>query len=96
MSPDRKTGTLIIVVAVALTAVTLVLTKGWGIPGVSLYLLEFSYENDYGSNEYALVETRYVLTILILIAGYGVARYLSVIPPIFRRRHGNETKDEES
>jgi hypothetical protein len=95
MNEDQKVGTLIIVVAATLIAIALVLSKAWGAPGVSLYLFEFSFEFD-DSVEHVVVYTRYVLAVFLLIAGYGVARYLSLFPPLFRRSKPIEANTEET
>ena len=96
MNEDQKTGTLIIIVAVALVAVVLVLSKGWGVPGFSLYLHQFECEyNPDPTKSCLVIETSYVLAVLILAAGYGVARFFSVIPPIFRKRK-SPTPDSET
>ena len=87
MSQDQKMGTLIIIIAVSLVAIVLVLSKGWGVPGFTLYLHQFECEYSPDPTESCLViETRYVLAVLIFVAGYGLARFFSVIPPIFRKR----------
>jgi hypothetical protein len=98
MSNDRKVGALILVVAVTLIAVTLVLSEGWGRPGVSLYLSYlFLYggggplDDYYGAGR---IPSRYVLVPLVMVAGYGVIRFFSLIPPIFRRQIKSQDKVE--
>ncbi|NDB70325.1 MAG: hypothetical protein EB015_20435 [Methylocystaceae bacterium] len=83
MNQNQKTGALIIIVSVVLMVITLVLSRGWGFPGIPLYLL--LYEDKESLLNSWLIDTSYVLAVLIAIAGYGVARYLSLIPPIFRK-----------
>lgn len=90
MNQNQKTGALIFLIAATLIVVALVLSEGWGRPGVSLYL-DFLFL--YGGGgvfdryyEVGRLPTRYVLALLVAVAGYGAIRFFSLIPPIFRRR----------
>ena len=85
MNPDQKAGTLIVVTAATLIALTLVLSVGWGNPNFDLQLAHFEYKSDEGGTDYFIVYTRYVLAALIAVVGYGIARYFGVIPIIYRK-----------
>jgi len=91
MNEDQKVGALVVAVAFTLIAVTLVLSQGWGHPSVSLFL-HFQYGESY--SDAITVDSRYVLAPLIIVAGYGVIRYFSLIPPVFRRQP--KSKDEDA
>src|SRR6266850_433779 len=91
MNEDQRAGTLVILVSVVLIAVALICSHGWGTT-VELFLFEFTLDfNSDGFRDpdnifHVVVWTKYVLAVLIVGAGYGIARYLSLIAPIFRRK----------
>ena len=93
MIQNQKTGALIVIVAVVLMVITLVLSQGWGIPGSTLFLLIYDDKENFMNSW--LIKTSTVLAFLIAIAGYGIARYLSLIPPIFRKSQPGETADRK-
>ena len=96
MNPDQKAGTLIVLIAATLIAMTLVLSDGWGIPNFNLQLVRFEYKSDEGyGNDYFIVYTRYVLAALIAVVGYGFARYFGLIAAIFRKTKPSKTTKEE-
>lgn len=91
---DKKAGAQIMLVGAVLIAIALVCSHGWGTP-VELWLYSFLWEYDYDSDlgfkpssEWIVIRTKYVLGLLVAVVGYGVARFFSLIPPVFVRRGG--------
>lgn len=87
MNAERKTGALIVLVAVVLAVAALVCSDGWR-TAYPLWLINFVYQyGDYsGEAVRVVVLTKYVVALLVLVAGYGIARFFALIPPIFIRR----------
>ena len=93
MNDEQRTGTLIVAVAVTLIIMTLVLSQGWGAPpGVGLFI-----NVQYGDTwlDSFTIYSRWILAPLVAVAGYGVVRYFSLIPPIFRRQGKADTLKSE-
>lgn len=82
MTPDEKQGLTIIVVASTLIAILLVLSKGWG----TTYVLGTSFSSPLAlftvewNEESFSFYTKYPIAFLVLIIGYGAARYKSLVP----------------
>ena len=101
LNEDQRVGMLIVLIAVVLIGVLLVCSHGWGLP-TELWLFRYVWEFEPGPGGWQdaplliVVRTKYFLGVLLLVAGYGLARFLSIIPPIFRgtknARQGGETR----
>lgn len=83
MKEDQKAGALIVAVAITFIAVTIVLSEGWTRSDVRPYIV-FQYGETFLDS--IVLETRFLLAPLVIVVGYGVIRYFSLIPPLFRRR----------
>jgi hypothetical protein len=98
---EKKTGARIILGGVVLIAIALVCSNGWGAP-VDLWLYSFLWEYEFDpdlgmkpSSDWIVIRTKYVLGVLVAVVGYGVARFFSLIPPIFARRNAKQSSNSE-
>jgi hypothetical protein len=102
LSEEQRVGALIFLVAAVLMAAALVCSNGWG-TRVDLYLFEVNWRSDdgfidpdiFGSQIRFTVWTKYILGLLVLLAGYGIARFFSLIPPVFKKLSSSKTLPPE-
>jgi hypothetical protein len=101
MNADQRAGALILVAACAAISISLVLSEGWSVPSVPLYLFSvwdfpsIAHDADLAWLK-AILEflglTRNVVAMLLAWAAYGVCRYLSLLPALsFRRSRTRDT-----
>lgn len=90
MRADQRTGALIVVVSIVLIAIVLLMSDGWGLPQVPLYLYNPYVAAEAISAEPGLewaeapvlffASTRNDVSILLIALGYGVCSYFSLLP----------------
>ena len=86
MNEDQKAGALVIVIAITLIVVMLLLSNEYGKDGpLALFAWVTSNTDDYGFNHFTthIIWFQYAIAPLVLVIGYGVALYFSLVPKLF-------------
>ena len=89
---DQRDGASILLISATMVLVFLVISDGWAMEGIPLvwfdsssvsWLIELRYDAWQRTLIYWISQTRYVIALLLFISCYGVARYMSLLPPVF-------------
>lgn len=91
MNRDQKDGVTILLVSITMILALLVVSDGWGIQGMPLvwfdsseigWLREYRHDTWQQTFMYRISQTRYIIAFLLFNCCYGVARYMSLLPPL--------------
>ena len=98
MNRNQRAGCVFVIVGLALVAIALLLSFGWGNPDTQLiiyYIGPQEYDSAFKDLENTRIYTKYVLAILVLPITYGVLLYSS-LAPWFSSKAGASTLPDEA
>jgi hypothetical protein len=88
LNKDQIDGSRIVLAAFILGAMALVCSNGWGSAQGPLWLYQddFQYGDYFQDSIRVTILTKYVIAVLLAVAGYGTGRFFALIPPLFMRK----------